>query len=123
MSWLISPLDKMAPHFADDIFRCIFVNEKFCILIKISLKFVPKGSIDNNPGLAPNRPQAIIWINSGPIHWHIYAALGGDELKHVTFYFTIHYSLIMLHFQHKTITIITPKLPNDSEALGGFFLV
>ena len=28
-------------HFADDIFRCIFVNEKFYILIKISLNFVP----------------------------------------------------------------------------------
>ena len=26
-------------HFADDIFRCIFANEKFRILIKISLKF------------------------------------------------------------------------------------
>ena len=38
-------------HFADDIFRCIFVNEKFCILIKISLKFVPKGPICNNPAL------------------------------------------------------------------------
>ena len=25
-------------HFADDVFRCIFVNEKFSILIKISLK-------------------------------------------------------------------------------------
>ena len=28
-----------------------FVNEKFCILIKISLKFVPKGPIDHNPTL------------------------------------------------------------------------
>ena len=34
-------------HLADDIFRCIFVNEKFCVLIKISRKFVPKGPIDN----------------------------------------------------------------------------
>ena len=25
-----------------------FMNEKFCILIKISLKFVRKGPIDNN---------------------------------------------------------------------------
>ena len=24
--------------------------------------------------------QAIIWTNADPIHWHIYAALGGDEL-------------------------------------------
>ena len=41
----------MAAIFADDIFRCIFVNEKFCILIKILPKFVPKGPIDNNPAL------------------------------------------------------------------------
>ena len=33
---------------ADDVFRCIFANEKFCILIEISLNFVPKGPIDNN---------------------------------------------------------------------------
>ena len=38
-------------HFADDIFRCISVKEKFCILIKISLKFVLNGLIDNNPAL------------------------------------------------------------------------
>ena len=33
---------------ADDISGCVFVNEKFCILITISPKFVPKDSIDNN---------------------------------------------------------------------------
>ena len=39
------PLDKMAAISADDIFKCIFVNEMFCILI--SLKFVPNG-LNNN---------------------------------------------------------------------------
>ena len=34
-------------HFADDIFKRIFFNEKVLISIKISLKFVPKGPIDN----------------------------------------------------------------------------
>ena len=38
-------------HFADGIFRCIFVKENFCILMKISLKSVPKSPIDNNPAL------------------------------------------------------------------------
>ena len=38
-------------HCADDIFRCIFVNEKLCILIKISLKIVPTGPIENNLAL------------------------------------------------------------------------
>ena len=46
-----SPPGENKHHFADDIFRSIFVNEKFCILIKFSLKFVPKGPIDNNPAL------------------------------------------------------------------------
>ena len=38
-------------HFTDNIFRCIFVNGKFCILNKISLKCVPRGPIDNNQAL------------------------------------------------------------------------
>ena len=46
-----SPPGQNGRHFADDAFRCIFVNEKFCILIEISLKFVPKGPIDDNPAL------------------------------------------------------------------------
>ena len=55
------PLDKMAAISADDIFRCIFVNEKFCILIKISLKIVPKGLIDNNAALV----QVMAWRRTG----------------------------------------------------------
>ena len=42
-------LDKNGRHFADDIFKSILLNEKFCMLIKISLKFVPMIPIDNNP--------------------------------------------------------------------------
>ena len=38
-------------HFADVIIRCIFVNEKFFNLIKILVKFVSKGPIDDNPVL------------------------------------------------------------------------
>ena len=34
-------------HFPDDIFKCIFLNEKLWISINISVKFVPKGPIDN----------------------------------------------------------------------------
>ena len=38
-------------HFADDIFKRIFLNENIWIPIKISLKFVSKGSINNIPAL------------------------------------------------------------------------
>ena len=37
------PMDINDHLFADYIFRCIFMNEKFRILIKISMKFVPNG--------------------------------------------------------------------------------
>ena len=46
-----SPPGQNGRSFADDIFICIFMNEKCCILVKISLKFVPKGPINNNPAL------------------------------------------------------------------------
>ena len=37
--------------FAGDIMECIFMNETFCIYIRISLKFVPKVPIDNEAAL------------------------------------------------------------------------
>ena len=38
-------------HYADDVFKCIFMNEKLRILGRISQKFVPKGPIGNKPTL------------------------------------------------------------------------
>ena len=61
------------------------MNENFCILIRISLKFIHKGPIDNKPALV----QVMAWRQAGikPIHepmltkfTDIYVALGGDEL-------------------------------------------
>ena len=48
-------------HFADDIFKCIFLNENIWIPIKISLKFVPKGHINNIPALV----QIMAWRRPG----------------------------------------------------------
>ena len=38
-------------HFADDIFKCIFLNENVWFSIKISSKFVPEGIVNNTPPL------------------------------------------------------------------------
>ena len=49
-NWLTHlPLEKMAAILADNIFKRVFLNENVRILIQISLKFVPEGSIDNKP--------------------------------------------------------------------------
>ena len=66
-SHLIVLLNTLRPrqngrHFADDIFKCIFLNENVSITIKISLKFVPKGPINNIPALVQ---IMIIWTNDG----------------------------------------------------------
>ena len=53
--------DKMAAIFADDIVKCIFLHENYCILFQISLKFVPKASIDNIPALV----QMMAWHQPG----------------------------------------------------------
>ena len=45
------PPGNCGRYFADDIFRRISTNEKFCILIQILLKFVPKGAIDSKKAL------------------------------------------------------------------------
>ena len=48
-------------HFADDIFKCIFLNENIWISIQISPKFVPKGPINNIPALV----QIMAWCRLG----------------------------------------------------------
>ena len=60
------PLNTLRPkqngrHFADDIFKCIFLNENDWISLKISLKFVPKGPINNIPALV----QIMAWRRPG----------------------------------------------------------
>ena len=47
---IIVPRDKIAA-ISQTIFQKHFLEWKVFVLIKISLKFVPKGPIDNNPAL------------------------------------------------------------------------
>ena len=68
-------LEKMASHFADDIFKRIF------------LKFVLKGSTDIKWALVrimawrQTDDESLPEKNAVPVHWQTYAALGGDELS------------------------------------------
>ena len=51
----------MAAILADDIFKCILLNRKDKTPIKISLKLVPRGPIDNKPALV----QVMVWRRTG----------------------------------------------------------
>ena len=48
-------------HFANGMFKCISLNENVWILIKISLKFVPRGPVNNIPALV----QIMAWRLQG----------------------------------------------------------
>ena len=75
--------ERNGRRFADDIFKCIFVNEKSCIFNPITLKFILKGALTEKIGpgnnLAANRRQAITWTNANSVH--IYEVLERDDLK------------------------------------------
>ena len=62
----LSMLNTLRPgqnghRFADDTFKRIFLNENVRISINISLKFVPKRPINNNPALV----QIMAWCRLG----------------------------------------------------------
>ena len=52
---------KQTCHFADDIFKCIFLNGSVWILIKISLKFQVVPKVNNIPALV----QIMAWYQPG----------------------------------------------------------
>ena len=94
------PLGQNGRHFADAIYRCILVNG-YCILIKISLKFVPKGLIGNNSALV----SIMSWVRTcDKIIYEAMLTLSNDahmqgskgrwvKLKKNPIYFIILYSL------------------------------
>ena len=55
----------MTAILADDIFKCIFLNENDEILIQISLKFVPRSPIDNKAVLV--QIMARCWTGNRPL--------------------------------------------------------
>ena len=56
-----SPPGQNGLHFADDMFKCIFLNKNIWISNKISLKYVPWSLIDNMLALV----QVMAWRHSG----------------------------------------------------------
>ena len=67
-------------HFPDDIFKWIFLYDSIYISIKISLKFVPQGPINNIPGLV----QIMAWRLTGDksLSETILAFVGDAYMRH-----------------------------------------
>ena len=62
MSYIYSyPPEQNGRHFADNRYKLILINEKFCIFIKTSLNVLSKCPIDNKPVLV----QVMAWRRTG----------------------------------------------------------
>ena len=59
------PLDEMAAILTEDIFKCIFLNENYRILILILLKFVARGPVDNKSSLV----KVMAWRQETTSHY------------------------------------------------------
>ena len=75
-----SPPEQNGHQFCRRIFRFIFMNEKFCISIRISLKFVPRRLVDNKPALV----QVMAWRRTGdkPLHEPMLTKLADAYMRH-----------------------------------------
>ena len=115
-------------RFPDDTFECIFLNKNVIILIKISLKFVPNGSINNIPALV----QIMAWRRPGdkPVSEPMMVRL----LTHIcvtqpqwvktnclsSFYPLVHFPIAALHrwFQHRQCTERTLQICHTLQLRG-----
>ena len=71
---------KNRRHFVDDVFKCNSLNENVWISINISLKFVPKGPINNIPALV----QIMAWRQTGdkPIYEPMMTQFNDAYMRH-----------------------------------------
>ena len=84
-------------HFADDIFKRIFIYENIWISIKISLKFFPKGPINSFPALVQITATSHYLNHWWLVYRRIYASLGLNELICQVF----HCKLIIVQCNHQ----------------------
>ena len=81
-------LDKMATILTDDNVKCIYLNENDRILIRISLKFVPRKPVDNKPALvkimARHRTSGHYLNQCWPISLTRICGTGGDAVTSPT---------------------------------------
>ena len=108
-------------RFADDTFKRIFLNENVRISIKISLNFVPKGPINNNPALV----QIMAWRRSGdkplsePMMVSLLTHICVTRPQWVNDWFVINLNKLLNkqdHKQHKKVMKIGLKFYNNRDA-------
>ena len=96
------------PPFRRRYFKCIYLNEKVWISIKISLNFVPKGRINNIPALV----QIMAWRRLGdkPLSEPMVVSL----LTHIC---AIRHQRVKIHFQAVIVYYDNANPPKQNTAV------
>ena len=100
---------KNGYDFPDDILKWIFLIENAWVSIKVSLKFVPKGTIDNNPVLV----QIMAWRRPGdkPLSESMMPLFNGAYMRHLASMSLVH----EIWFHEETRISINGKLSNPTK--------
>ena len=70
---------KDGRYFADDVLKCIFLNESMWISLKIPPKFVSKGPINNS-----NTPDGALFLSNNNLRlWHVCDFLVKPSLRKI----------------------------------------
>ena len=67
--WLNTLKWKHSRYSTDNIYSCIFLTKKCCILIKFSVKFAPKGSVGNKMSLGRLMARHLVGTKSLSTQW------------------------------------------------------
>ena len=72
--WIVNTLrpSQNGPHFPDDSFKYIFLNENVWIMIDISLKLVPQGPINKFTGTGELPAQMASYAENVSVWWRHY---------------------------------------------------
>ena len=95
------------PYFPDDIFKCIFLNENVSIAIKMSLKFIPMGPINNIPALV----QIMPWRRPGdkPLSEPMIVSFTDTYMRHSASMSLMHWGQNGRHFADNIFKYIFSK--------------
>ena len=85
----LSSTGRNGPHLTDDIFKCVLMNAKSYILIRIALKFIPKCPIDDKSAmvqvmawrLRDDKPMLIQFTDA--FMWHYIVGMSLTEMTRV----------------------------------------
>ena len=98
-------------HFADDIFKCIFLSKNVWIPIEISLKFVLKGPINYIPASV----QIMAWRQSEPMLVRLLTHICVTRPQCVKPALRWWREPVWLHANNKTLTTASVRVPVKSH--------